>query len=96
MAPLAPIPPRGGNLQLRPVPDPDAPRQTTPANSDEAPQLLNPRDRMAAAPTNQDWAYTTINWPANRSANNRAESPRPAPSRDLGWDASGWTSVPAK
>ena len=68
----------------------------TPANSDEAPQLLNPRDRMAAAPTNQDRPYTTINWPANRAANSWAASPRPAQSRDSGWDASGWTSVPAK
>ncbi len=95
-APLAPIPPRGGNLQLRPVPDPDAPRQTTPANSNEAPQLLNPRDRMAAAPTTQNWAYSTINWPANHSATKRTESPQPAQSRDSGWDASGWTSVPGK
>jgi hypothetical protein len=93
---MAPIPPRADNLQLRPVPDPDAPPQT-PTTSDEAPQLLNPRDRMAsAAPAKKDWAYAAINWPANHSSANTPAATRPAATRDSSWDSSGWKTVPGK
>jgi hypothetical protein len=94
--PMAPIPPRAGNLQLRPVPDPDAPAQK-PAAGDEPPQLLNPRDRMAAAPSNKDWGYAAINWPTNQAGNRRpASSNSTATTRNADWDASGWKTVPAK
>jgi hypothetical protein len=50
-----------GKRQLRPVPDPDAP-DTHP--SLEAPQLLNPRDRVARHTAVSPGSRTPIIWPA--------------------------------
>ncbi len=94
-APMTPIPPRGGNLRLRPVPDPDA-RPQAPSNSDEAPQLLNPRDRMASAAPAKDWAYSAINWPTQQTSTVRPTTTPVIRSKGGNWDASGWRSVSNK
>jgi len=91
--------PRASNLKLRPIPDPDAQRQTP--RSLDAPQLLNPRDRVAAVQHVGPGARTAIVWPTSLTrarrtpaASARASRPATSPSpRPAVWDDSGWHSV---
>jgi len=92
-------PPRSGNLRLRPIPDPAEP-QSDPRRP-KAPELLNPRDRVAARPAVYQRPRAAIIWPAGHAAANapalgqRPSTPsqRQTPRRDA-WDDSGWHTVP--
>jgi hypothetical protein len=65
---------------VKPVPDPEAPAV-------EPPELLNPRDRTAAARTGN---ALPVSWPASSQPAETRSTERPA---EPVWDDSGWSSA---
>jgi hypothetical protein len=84
---------------VRAVPDPDAQQPVAPINS--APQLLSPRDKMAAS-DDRRWAVVPAVWPSSKAATSLevtsdhgsprlvTDSTPSVPARR--YDDSGWTS----
>lgn len=91
--------PRGSNLRLRPIPDPSG--QTQPPSNPDAPQLLNPGDRVATRNQIPAGARTAIIWPASlkRALPPQTTDVRPIEhrtsrtTRPSTWDDSGWHTV---
>lgn len=91
------------NPAIVPIPDPDANRQL-PAN--RAPQLLDPRDKTAATPTNSPkqaidrWAVVPAVWPKREATPAYAPAQLHVPNANLSaehaaelYDDSGWRSA---
>ncbi len=82
---------------VRAVPDPDAQQPAAPVN--RAPQLLAPRDKMAAA-GDRRWAVVPAVWPSKPAASTphghvrevKSTQPLPATVDAQRYDDSGWTS----
>ncbi len=86
-----PVLPRN-NMNLRPVPDPDA-KPTLHEDNANAPHLLDPRDQSASLRASQAWAYTTISWSQPQQRVPRRVTARTAKPQHEVLDDTGWYSV---
>jgi hypothetical protein len=98
-----PVPPRPNNatphgpLPNGPLPNGPLPNGAAPSGSDsnDAPQLLNPRDQVAAANARPAWAYTATTWPKPETRQRASAQSPSIPVRQPAsqWDESGWQSL---